>query len=98
MGISFYLTAVGNNFLSTRLIYYKLLGALNNVFVRYGACLRAEGKRFGHLILNVASKRPVLTAVHQSKTRGLRQRADWNRVERPELSDKVISVWQFVVV
>jgi len=40
---------------------------VNNVFVRCDACMRAEGKYFQHLALNIVSEHPVLTATYSMK-------------------------------
>ena len=54
---------------------------MNNAFVKCDARLRAEGRHFRHVRLNVASRK-ILNAKHRIKTRGLRLTGKWNSGER----------------
>jgi len=63
MGTLFYLTIVASRYPSGRLTYSN--SKCNpSVFVRCGACLRAEGKSLQELLLSMVKEIPILTAIY----------------------------------
>jgi hypothetical protein len=63
MGTLFYLTIVASHYPSARLTYSN--SKCNpSVFVRRGACLRAEGKALQEFLLSMVKKNEILTAMY----------------------------------
>jgi len=77
MGTLFYLTIAASHYPPAHLTYNNSK-CYPNVFVRCGACLRAEWKDFQELILSMVKKNPIQTAKHWTEMCELRLTANWN--------------------